>query len=268
MLGPHLNSRKAPPSSTEQPTSLLAHQGILSYAHIVQNGTSKPWIVDSGASDHMTEDISILKNYRPCTSNSVVRIANGSFSPVAGTGSVQLSKDLHLYSVLYAPKLNCNLLTISQLTRDLNCVTKFYSNLCHFQEMDSGKVIGSAKMCGGLYLLKEIDKFTRQVVFLSLVQILSKLFLIRCLFSILLRVKSCYGIIALAVQILHKLKGCFHICLSIKNSIFINVKFVSLQNTQDMYILVCNTSLLILFPLFKVTSKKYKWGSVVCVIHR
>ena len=84
-----------------------------------------------------------------------VRIADGSFTPIAGAGSVQLTKDLSLSSVLYVPKLDCNLLSISKLTRDLNCMTKFYSNFCDFQAADSGKVIGSAEMHGGLYLLKE-----------------------------------------------------------------------------------------------------------------
>ncbi|PKA63925.1 Retrovirus-related Pol polyprotein from transposon TNT 1-94 [Apostasia shenzhenica] len=66
-------------------------------------------------------------------------------------------------SVLYVPKLDCNLLSISKLTRDLKCVTKFYSNLCDFQAVDSGKVIGSAEMHGGLYLLKENNLLGRQV---------------------------------------------------------------------------------------------------------
>ena len=99
----------------------------------------------------MTGDINILNNYQPCTSHSGVWIVDGSFSLVARTELVQLTKDLLLFSVLYFPKLNCNLLSISQLTRDLKCVTKFYSNLCDFQAVDSRKVIGNAKMHGGLY---------------------------------------------------------------------------------------------------------------------
>ena len=66
-------------------------------------------------------------------------------------------------SVLYVPKLDCNLLCISKLTHDLNCVTKFYPNLCEFQAVDSGKVIGSAELRGGLYLLKESTPLRRQV---------------------------------------------------------------------------------------------------------
>ena len=82
---------------------------------------------------------------------------------MAGTGSINLTQDLPLSSVLYVPKLDCNLLSISKLTRDLNCVTKFYPNLCEFQAVDSGKVIGSAELRGGLYLLKESTPLRRQV---------------------------------------------------------------------------------------------------------
>ena len=42
-------------------------------------------------------------------------------------------------------------------------MTKVYSNLCVFQAVDSGKVIGSAEMHGGLYLLKENNLLNRQV---------------------------------------------------------------------------------------------------------
>lgn len=151
------------PSTAEQHTSLLAHQGIQSLAFSIQNNQSKPWIVDSGASDHMTGDLSILTNFQTCINHSGVKIADGSLSPVAGTGSVHLTENFHLSSVLYVPKLNCNLLSISQLTRDLNCITKFHSNFCDFQAVDSGKVIGSADMHGGLYLLKQKNLSSRQV---------------------------------------------------------------------------------------------------------
>lgn len=69
-------------------TSLLEHQGIISYTHIVKNKSSQPWIIDSGALDHTTGDISLLKDYQSGTSNSGVRIVDGSLSPVAGIGSV------------------------------------------------------------------------------------------------------------------------------------------------------------------------------------
>lgn len=72
-----------------------------------------------------------------------------------GSSSVTINKDLTLTSVLYVPKLDCNLLSISKLTRDLYCMTTFFPYLCVFQDLDSGKRIGSAEMCSGLYILQD-----------------------------------------------------------------------------------------------------------------
>ncbi|KAL6318088.1 hypothetical protein AAG906_035233 [Vitis piasezkii] len=125
-------------------------------------GGMKPWIVDTGASDHMTGDAAILQNYKPSNGHSSVHIADGSKSKIAGTGSIKLTKDLYLDSVFHVPNLDCNLLSISKLARDLQCVTKFYPNSCVFQDLKSGKMIGSAELCSGLYLLS-CGQFSNQV---------------------------------------------------------------------------------------------------------
>ncbi|RVW83569.1 Copia protein [Vitis vinifera] len=122
-------------------------------AFTANRGGMRPWIVDTGASDHMTGDAAILQNYKPSNGHSSVHIADGSKSKIAGTGSIKLTKDLYLDSVLHVPNLDCNLLSISKLAHDLQCVTKFYPNLCVFQDLKSGKMIGSAELCSGLYLL-------------------------------------------------------------------------------------------------------------------
>ena len=74
----------------------------------------------------------------------------GTLSRVVGTSSVIISKDITLHSVLYVPKLDCNLLSIRNLTQDLNCVTKFLPHMCGFQAFDSGKRIGNVEMCATL----------------------------------------------------------------------------------------------------------------------
>ncbi|RVW40843.1 Retrovirus-related Pol polyprotein from transposon RE1 [Vitis vinifera] len=63
-------------------------------------------------------------------------------------GSIIISKDITLHSLLYVPKLDCNLLSISRLTQDLNCVTKFLPHVCEFQALNSGKRIGNAEQNG------------------------------------------------------------------------------------------------------------------------
>ena len=64
-----------------------------------------------------------------------------------------ISENNNLESVLYVPNLNCNLLSVSKFTKERNCITKFSSNLCEFQELGLEKIIGSARLCARLYLL-------------------------------------------------------------------------------------------------------------------
>ena len=119
-----------------------------------------PWIVDLGESDNMTRNANIFHKYSSGHQNFTIMIADGSLSKVANAGSIIISNNLTLDFVLLIP--NFNLLSISKLTRELNCVTKFFSNSFEFQNLDSGKTIGSAKMCSGLNILKVDDSLERQ----------------------------------------------------------------------------------------------------------
>ena len=110
--------------------------------------------MDSRASDHMTGNLMVFHEYTPCYNNSSVRIADKTLSRVVGTGSVIISKDMNLHSVLYVPKLDCKLLSISKLMQNLNCVSKFLPQMCEFQALDPGKRISNAEVCARLYLLK------------------------------------------------------------------------------------------------------------------
>ena len=68
------------------------------------------WIVDSGASDHMTDCHQLFSTYIPCAGNLKVKIADGSLASIAGKGSIKISDHITLESVLHVPKLACNLL--------------------------------------------------------------------------------------------------------------------------------------------------------------
>jgi len=109
--------------STAKPTSTakVAQKGNFSHALNTSKGKRKSWIVDSRASYHMTGNITVFNNYSPCHDHSTVQITDGTLSKVVGKGSVVISEDITLNSVLYVPKLDCNLLSISKLTSNLNC---------------------------------------------------------------------------------------------------------------------------------------------------
>ena len=135
--------------SSSTGTSLMAQSG--NHSHFVSTIPYKPWVIDSGASDHMTGCKSVFSSIESCNINRTVQIANGSVLKVCGTGSVPLGPNLSLRNVLYVPGFSFNLLSISKLTSDLSCNAMFSPSLCQFQDLRTGKVIGSAKEVSGLY---------------------------------------------------------------------------------------------------------------------
>ena len=70
---------------------------------------------------------------------------HGSLSAITGTGSIKISSSLTIHNVLHVPKLSCNPLSISKITRDYNRVAKFSQSRCVFQDLDLGRMIGSAR---------------------------------------------------------------------------------------------------------------------------
>ena len=70
---------------------MIAYKGKLSKAFKVSRGLSSPWIIDSGASDHMTGDASIFHEYNLCNENYTIKIADGSLSKVEGIGLVRVT---------------------------------------------------------------------------------------------------------------------------------------------------------------------------------
>ncbi|XP_052181017.1 uncharacterized protein LOC127794142 isoform X1 [Diospyros lotus] len=100
---------------------------------------------------------------KPCDKEWKVRIADGSLAKVAGIGSAVLSIGLTLKDVLFVPNLDCNLLSVSKLTIDMECVAKFSKDVCEFQDQISRKMIGSAEACSRLYILQGTDSRKTEV---------------------------------------------------------------------------------------------------------
>ena len=68
----------------------LAHTGNELYA-LSYRFKSTSWIIDSRASDHMTNSSTMFESYSPYPRNKKVRIANGNFSPIAGKCLTKIS---------------------------------------------------------------------------------------------------------------------------------------------------------------------------------
>ncbi|KAJ8645644.1 hypothetical protein MRB53_007392 [Persea americana] len=140
-------------NTPEEASSLIATSGNLGKAlNASTPNNNSAWIIDSGATDHMTFDVNYIQSMKP-SKQPIVSTANGTPSPVIGEGSITVTKDLNLDSVLVVPSLNYNLLSVAQITCALHCIVIFWPNLCVFKDIRTRRTIGYGTRRGKLYHL-------------------------------------------------------------------------------------------------------------------
>ena len=113
------------------------------------------WILDSGATNHMTFDASILRDQCLPKCSSIAN-ANGVSYLVTGVGRVDLTSSLSLEHTLLIPALSNNLLSAPQVTSQLNCLVLIYPNFCLLHNISSGEIIGRGTKRGGLYYVDDV----------------------------------------------------------------------------------------------------------------
>jgi GAG-pre-integrase domain len=99
--------------------------------------------------------------------------------PNSRSWDVICNSELQLSSVLHVPNFTNNLLSVSQLVDDLNCVVSLFPTHVVLQELKTGSVIGIGKRSEGLYRLKQEEEKTKQRVCLAETPEL-ELFLLHC----------------------------------------------------------------------------------------
>jgi GAG-pre-integrase domain len=120
-------------------------------------GTKKnnSWIIDSGATDHMTFCKNDMNEYSEPEKIEILN-ANGISYPVTGMGDVHISPSLTLRNTLLVPSLSTRLISVGQLVEELNCVVIMYPNCCIFQDILTKEVIGRGIKKGRLYHLEDL----------------------------------------------------------------------------------------------------------------
>ncbi|KAA0034891.1 reverse transcriptase [Cucumis melo var. makuwa] len=62
----------------------FTHDSIPQFLSLISVDGMNPWILDSGATNHLTGSFESFVSYTPCASNEKIRIADGSLAPIAG----------------------------------------------------------------------------------------------------------------------------------------------------------------------------------------
>lgn len=129
-------------------------------------GKTNIWIINSGATHHMTSNRNWLSSFMNVFLPKQVKIANGQGLDVLGHGDICLTKSLVLKEVLYVPGLECNLISVRKLMQDNNCLAVFSPSTCVFipssscfqekcmKEKVMREKIGCAKLSDGLFFLQ------------------------------------------------------------------------------------------------------------------
>ena len=145
--------------SQDSSTATFAQTGN---ATVCLSSASRPWVIDSGATDHMTGVSGIFSEFHESSSN--VTLADGSVSTVKGVGTVPLTPSLSLSSVMYLPSFPFNLMSVSHLTKAYNCSVTFYPDSCVFQDLKTKKTIGRGHVSEGLYVFEDSTRMACSAV--------------------------------------------------------------------------------------------------------
>lgn len=117
------------------------------------------WYLDSGATSHMTNDVSVLENVNRSKESSIL-LADGKHTNAVGIGTGRMisvdgngiQKNVSLANVYHVPSLAGNLLSVSKIT-DMGFEVLFDRTGC--KVLQNGKAVLVGVREGGLYYMKQ-----------------------------------------------------------------------------------------------------------------
>ena len=110
-------------------------------------------IIDSGATDHITSSPTLLVNSSKNTFLPPVAMPSGEQAPITSIGNLPLNSAATLKNVLGVPSFKVDLMSVSRVTKDLNCSVTFFPHWCILQDLTTRTTIGLGEQRDGLYYL-------------------------------------------------------------------------------------------------------------------
>jgi GAG-pre-integrase domain len=141
-----------------------AHSNSSPQAYVAQpspsTGVTSPsmaeWIVDSGASHQVTNDINSLSSFLPYDGMVALHIGNGTGMVIHHIGSLSFTISnftFPLQDILYVSTFTTNLLSLSKLLIDNSILIEFTSSSCLIKDRATKTLLLQTKLINGLYTL-------------------------------------------------------------------------------------------------------------------
>ena len=120
------------PEQYQQILNLLSQEknpGLVNFAGSTHSSLNcvetSSWLLDSGATDHFSNQKSSLQDLHPIP-NKPIYLEDETIRNI-NEGAYSFSDQLKISKVLFALDFQCNLVSISKLTREHNCSIFFFS---------------------------------------------------------------------------------------------------------------------------------------------
>jgi len=117
---------------------------------------SDHWVVDSGATNHITHSLHNFVSYHTI-SPVFMSLPNGQKTIATISGTVKLSPSLILHDVYYIPNFHVNLISVTQLLDTTIYDVFFTINGCFILHISTRTMIGATERFGGLFMLKPLS---------------------------------------------------------------------------------------------------------------
>lgn len=118
--------------------------------------SSPTWILDTGATHHLTCRKDILENLRKSTPTYIV-LADKRTVLADTVGSVRLNSYLSLAEVYYIEDLGFDLISVTQLMAENDCVMQLSVPFCILQDRTTRILTGVGKPRGGLVYFQNVE---------------------------------------------------------------------------------------------------------------
>ncbi|XP_021749717.1 uncharacterized protein LOC110715444 [Chenopodium quinoa] len=146
--------RRSVPTITNEQWKELLSVVQCSSSSSIRTYNSVDWLINTGASNHMSGNIDLFTNLSDISSP--VCLPNGKSITATKEGRVIMSYNLTLHNVLYNPALKCNLLSGSQLLEQQSYSVMFTDKLCIIQDRSLRNLIGAGEQCDGVYIFRPV----------------------------------------------------------------------------------------------------------------